>query len=190
MSPRVALVALAFLFAVLLLAGCGLEGQPFSTATDKTTDTTTAPDAGEFNPAVVTAEAIAAYPKNSPEAAALGWWRGVQTRDPDAVLEAYTSEARDELPKKFPLALVTGISPPAATSAIKIADVESDGDDKATVYVVIQSGDPRMNGPLALPMEKVDDQWEITDPVFLGSLADAYIAAARVAEQSAEDSGQ
>lgn len=188
MSPRVVLTAISSALIILLLAGCGLEGQPFSTATDQTDST--AADAGEFNPSVVTAEAIAAYPKNSPEAATLEWWRAVQTRDPDAVLEAYTSEARDALPRKFPMALVTGISPPAATSAIKVADVESDGDDKATVYVVIQSGDPRMNGPLALPMQKVDDRWEITDPIFLGSLADVYITAARVAEQSAEDSGQ
>jgi hypothetical protein len=188
MNPRVALVALASLLAVLLLTGCGLEGQPFSTSTDKTTST--AKTDAALNPSVVTADAIAQYPKDSPEATALGWWRGVQTRDSESVVQSYSPEARDQLPKKFPLALVTGISPPAATSAISIADVETDGGDDATVYVVINSGDPRMSGPLALPMKKTDGEWEITDPVFLGSLADAFLATLRVSEQSAAGGGQ
>jgi len=179
MRLRVALVALGSFLALLLLAGCGLEGQPFSTATDKTDS-----EASEFTPSVVTAAAISKYPKGSPEVAALEWWRGVQTRDPESVIESYSPEAREELPKKFPTALVTGIAPPAAQSAISIVDVESDGDDKVTVYVVIESADPRMNGPLALPMKKSGDEWQITDPVFLSSLADAFIAAARVAEQA------
>ena len=184
MSPRAAFVVLAAIFA-FLLAGCGLEGQPFSTATDKTTSATTV-EAPELEASVVTGEAIAQYPESSPEAAALGWWRSVQTRDPEGVIDSFTSDARDELPKQFPVALVSGIAPTAAQAAISVVDVETDGDD-ATVYVVLESGDPRLSGPLALPMTKVDGEWRITDPVFLASLADSYIEATRAAEESAAD---
>lgn len=191
MNPRVALVAVALLLVVLLLGGCGLEGQPFSTTTDKTAADagSLGSETGEFGPSVVTADAIAEFPKGSPEAAALEWWRAVQTRDPDAVLAAYSADARGELPQKFSSAIVTAISPIAANASIKIVDVESEGDDAATVYVAINSGDSRLNGPLALPMKKAGD-WEITDPVFLGSITEAVIVAARLAEQSARDAGQ
>ncbi len=192
MNPRVALIAVASLLAALMLGGCGLEGQPFSTTTDKTTADTeiSGSETGEFSPTVVTADAIAAFPKSSPEAAALEWWRAVQTRDPDAVLEAYSSDARSQLPQKFSSAIVTAISPIAAEASIEIVDVESEGDDAATVYVVISSSDSRLNGPLALPMKKAGDSWEITDPVFLGSIAEAVIITARLAEQTARDAGQ
>jgi len=185
MSPRAVLVALASILVAALLAGCGLEGQPFSTSTDK--DKTASV---ELNPAVVTADAIGKYPPTSPQAAALEWWRGVQTRDPEAVIKSYSAKARDELPRRFPVALVSGLAPPAAQSSIRIAYVESKGDDEATVYVVIDSADPRMNGPLALAMEKVNDRWQITDPTFLGTLADTYILAQRAAEASTTGSGE
>ena len=190
MSPRVALVVLAAGLAVLL-TGCGLEGQPFSTATDKT-DSVAADDpiAVELGPTVVSTEAIEEFSKSSPEAAALMWWRAVQTRDPEAVIQSYSSEARDELPENFPVALVTAIAPVAAQSSISIGEVEPEGDDEATLFVVIGSEDPRLGGPLALPMKKDGDEWEITDPVFLGSLAETYIAAAKLAEESAADGGQ
>ncbi|MEZ5156466.1 MAG: hypothetical protein R2718_10195 [Solirubrobacterales bacterium] len=188
MSRRAAFAGLACIIAGLLFAGCGLEGQPFSSATDKT-DRTQA-KGSEFNPAVVTGDVIARYPKNSPEATALEWWRGVQTRDADAVLDSYSPEARAELPNRFPFALVAAISPAAATSPIRVAEVEAKGDGAATVYVVIDSEDPKMGGPLALPMEKVDDRWEITDPVFLNSLADGYLAVIQAAKKTASDGGQ
>ena len=190
MSPRVAFVVLAAILAISL-TGCGLEGQPFSTSADKTDNASTkVPVPAELGPAVVSDETIEMFPKSSPEVAALTWWRAVQTRDPDAVIESYSSEARDELPKSFPVVLVTAIAPTAAQSAISIGDVELEGSDKATVFAVIDSADSRLGGPLAIPMKKNGDTWEITDPVFLGSLADTYIAAEKLAEKSAEDGGQ
>lgn len=187
-DPRVAFVVLAAILAISL-TGCGLEGQPFSTdTTDKASKEV--PEPAELGPAVVSNETIEMFPKSSPEVAALTWWRAVQTRDPDAVLESYSSEARDELPENFPVVLVTAIAPTAAQSAISIGDVEFEGRDKATLFVVIDSPEPRLGGPLAIPMKKSGDTWEITDPVYLGSLADTYIAAAKLAEKSAEDGGQ
>ena len=138
----------------------------------------------------MTADAIAAFPKSSPEAAALEWWRAVQTRDPDAVLEAIrptpaTSCRRSSRSRSSP-----PFRPSLPHASIEIVDVESEGDDAATVYVVISSSDSRLNGPLALPMKKAGDSWEITDPVFLGSIAEAVIITARLAEQTARDGGQ
>ena len=207
MSRGVASVALASVLTALLFSGCGLEGQPFSTSTDKTTGTSGSEAQGAsadetegastdrigadgLKPPIVTADAIGAYPEDSPEAAVLEWWRGVQTRDQEVVTESYSSAARDELPKKFPFALVTGIAPLASEASISVADIERDGNDESTVYVVIESTDPRMNGPLALPMKKGGGSWQITDSVFLGSIADTYISALRAFEKSAADGGQ
>jgi hypothetical protein len=164
MSPRVVLVALAATLGVLALAGCGLEGQPF----DSTEATTTAPELGD---AVVTPDAISAYPPGSPEAATLRWWRAVQTRDTDAVIRSYSSQVREQLPKDFAAIVVAFISPSASQAPIAIDYVESEGGDEATVYAVIsESPDWRMNGPLALPMTKDNDKWLITDATFLDAL--------------------
>lgn len=170
MSPRGVLVALASLLAILALAGCGLEGQPFDSG-DSTTD---APELGD---AVITPEAISEYPPSSPEAATLRWWRAIQTRDPKAAIESYTPEARKDLPKKFPTVVVALLGPPAAESPIAIDYVESANDDEATVYAIIESPDPRVDGPLALPMEKVDDEWRLADTTFVATLAEAFSAA-------------
>jgi hypothetical protein len=170
MSPRVVLVALASALALLALAGCGLEGQPFDSG-DSTADV---PELGD---AVVTPDAIAEYPQTSPEAAALTWWRAIQTRDPQAAIESYGSKARKDLPKDFPTVVVALLGPPAAQSPIAIDYVESANDDEATVYAIIDSPDPRVDGPLALPMEKVDDEWKITDTTFVATMAEAFRSA-------------
>lgn len=170
MSPRVVLVALASILAAGMLTGCGLEGQPFE-GDDSTTDVP------ELGTAVVTPDAISAYPPSSPEAAALRWWRSIQTRDPETTVESYASDARKNLPKDFPMAVVALLGPPAAESPIAIDYVESASDDAATVYVIIESPDPRVDGPLALPMEKVDDEWRITDTAFVETMAEAFHAA-------------
>lgn len=161
MSPRVALIALAAVLAAAVLAGCGLEGQPFDNS-GSTTSTT------QLGYAVVTRDEIAGYPSNSPEAAVLRWWRAVQTRDPEAVLKSYTPEVRDALPKDFAKAMVAFVGPPASQGAIWIDYVESSGEDKATVYAGIDgSPDPRMDGPLALRMVKDGDRWLIADGTFV-----------------------
>jgi hypothetical protein len=169
MSFRAALVAFASVLAAGLLPGCGLEGQPFES------DSSTA--VAELGDAVVTPDAISEYPPSSPEAAVLTWWRAVQTRNPKAVIDSYSSEARDELPKSFPMVVVALLSPPASESPIAIDYVESASEDEVTVYAVIESPDPRLDGPLALPMTKKDDKWQITDATFVETLATAFDAA-------------
>lgn len=168
MSPRAALVALSSVVVALALAGCGLEGQPFDTG-DSTSD------ALELGDAVVRQETISEYPPGSPEAAALRWWRAIQTRDPKAAIDSYTPEVRDELPKYFGRLLVAFLAPSASQATIAIEYVESEGGGQATVYAVIgESPDWRMNGPLALPMVKDDDEWLITDATFMEALAKTY----------------
>lgn len=180
MSPRVALIALAAVLAAAVLAGCGLEGQPFDNS-GSTTSTT------QLGYAVVTRDEIAGYPSNSPEAAVLRWWRAVQTRDPEAVLKSYTPEVRDQLPKHFDKIMVAMIAPPASMGSVWIDYVESSGDDEATVYAGIDgSPDPRMNGPLALPMIKDGDKWLITDGTFMKVLAVGGTAEGQAAPAPAE----
>lgn len=164
MSPRALLTVIAAVFSVLALVGCGLEGQPFDSG-DSTTD---APALGD---AVVTPDAIAAYPPSSPEATALRWWRAIQTRDPEAVLASYTPEARDAFPKWFEATLVAFLAPSASQSSFVIDYAEPGREGEVTVYAVIAgSPDIRMNGPIALPMTRDDDEWLITDVTFLDAL--------------------
>jgi len=168
MSPRGVLVALASAVAVLALVGCGLEGQPFDTG-DSTTDV---PELGD---AVVTPETISEYPPSSPEAAALRWWRAIQTRDAKAAINSYTPEVQDELPNDFARILVAFLAPSASQASIAIDYVESASEDETTVYAVVDgSPDPRMNGPLALPMTKDGDEWLIADATFIEALARTF----------------
>lgn len=164
MNSRVALVVLTSILAFFALVGCGLEGQPF----DSSDATTAAPEPGA---AVVTPDAISAYPQDSPEAAALRWWRAIQTRDPEAVFASYTSEVRNKLPKDFAGLVVAFVAPSAAQSSFAIDYVEPTNGDEVTLYAVIDgSPDIRMNGPLALPMTKDEDKWLITDATFIEAL--------------------
>lgn len=168
MSPRGVLVALTSVVALLALAGCGLEGQPFDTG-DSTSGT---PELGD---AVVTPETISEYPPSSPETAALRWWRALQTRDSKAAINSYTPEVRDELPNDFARILVAFLAPSASQASIAIDYVESASEDETTVYAVVDGApDSRMNGPLALPMAKDDDKWLITDATFIEALAKTF----------------
>ncbi|KAA0275176.1 MAG: hypothetical protein EDQ89_00795 [Acidobacteria bacterium] len=158
-------MALASALAALALAGCGLEGQPFDTG-DSTSDT---PGLGD---AVVTPDAISEYPPGSPEAAVLRWWRAVQTRDPEAVVDSYTAQVRDELPKDFAATVVAFIAPSASQAPIAVDYVEPTSEDDVTVYAVIsESPDWRMNGPLALPMTNEGGEWLISDASYLDALS-------------------
>jgi hypothetical protein len=168
-------VALVAVLAFVVLAGCGLEGQPFTTTEE-------VPKASpEPADTLVTPEALADIPENSLRGVVLRWWRGLQTRDPKAVIDSYAPDVRDELPNKFADVVVIGISPPAAESSIRINSLEPTGDGEATVYLTIYSSDPRMDGPLALPMKKVDDEWRINDVSFLNAIAETFIAAMKAA---------
>lgn len=168
MSPRAVLMALTSIVAALAMAGCGLEGQPFDTG-DSTSD---APELGD---AVVTPETISEYPPSSPEAAALRWWRAIQTRDSKAAIDSYTPEVRDELPSDFARILVAFLAPSASQASIAIEYVESAGEDETTVFAAVDGApDPRMNGPLALPMAKDDDKWLITDATFIEALVKTF----------------
>jgi hypothetical protein len=171
-------MALASALALIALAGCGLEGQPFDSADSKT-------DSPELDDAVVTPEAISKYPPSSPEAAALRWWRAIQTRDPEAVIASYTPEVRDKLPKYFAPVVVAFVAPSASQSSFAIDYVEPGGASEVAVYVII-SGSPdfRMNGPLALPMAKDNDKWLITDATFIEALATAAPPASDTASPS------
>lgn len=159
-SPRVILPTLAVLAAGLVLLGCGLEGQPYDT--DKE---------GNSDP-VVSGDDISAEEAGSARRTVLEWWRGVQTRNPDAVVGSYTADVQGELPETYEFVVVAVVAPSAAQSSITIGPLEMNGSNKATLLATIDSpNNAVMTGPLALPMEKVGDKWLIASDAFLKSLA-------------------
>jgi predicted small lipoprotein YifL len=186
MSLRAALVVLATLLSIAALTGCGLEGQAFTT-----TEAVPVNKPG-LSDTLVTPEALAKIPENSLRGVVLRWWRGVQTRDPQVVLDSYTPEARDQLPKQFSDVLVLVVSPAAAKASIRINSLEPSGDGSARVYLTIYSSDTDagLDGPLALPMKKVDGEWRIDDPTFLNAIVETYLKTTKAATKAATKAGQ
>lgn len=174
MSPRGVLTTLTCALSLLAMTGCGLEGQA-STVTTTTEVPTEEPGLADT---LVTPVAIAELPPGSLRGVVLSWWRGVQFRDHEAVIDTYAPDVGDELPKKFPEVLATDLAPVAADSSIRINSLEPSGNGEATVYLTLYSPDERIDGPLALPMEKIDDEWRINDATFLDVLVKAFLAAA------------
>ena len=162
MSPRLVLSMLGVLAAGALMLGCGIEGQPFGA--DKTTKEST--DAGP----VVSTERISDEKKGSPEHTALGWWRGLQTRNPDDVRAAYLPDVRDALPGDFDTAIVSFLAPAASESSIQIDSVEQRGKGDAVLFATIDSPNAAMDGPLALPMKKDGDEWFLANSTYVISL--------------------
>lgn len=173
-------MALISALAAVPLAGCGLEAQPFSTR--ETTSTAAEADA------IVTKHMIGWYPPRSPEAAAMRWWRAIQTRDLEAVTESYSPEARKDLPRHFSK-IVTWQPLPVAQASITIEDVDYADVDKATVNIVLDSADQRLDGPLALPMRKDGDEskYQVADTLFADRMAEAYQAAVDSLEGTTTD---
>lgn len=168
MSPRVAVVALAALLCVTALAGCGLEGQPFTTTEEVPVEHPGISDT------LVNSGTLAGIPENSLRGVVLRWWRGAQTRDPQAVIDSYAPDVRAELPNNFADLVVIGISELAADASIRINSLEPNGNGEATVYLTLYSPNGLVDGPLALPMKKIDDKWRINDASFLDALI-AYL---------------
>jgi len=162
MSPRLVLSMLGVLAAGALMLGCGIEGQPFGA--DKTTKEST--DTGP----VVSTERISDEKKGSPEHTVLGWWRGLQTRNPDDVRASYAPDARDTLPEEFDTGIVSFIAPAASQSSIQIDSVEQRGKGDAVLFATIDSPNAALDGPLALPMKKDGDEWFVANNTYLASV--------------------
>ena len=162
MSARLVLSMLGVLAAGTVMLGCGIEGQPFGA--DKTTTEENA-DAGP----VVTAKEISAEKKGSPEHTVLGWWRGLQTRNPEDVRAGYAPDVRDALPEDFDTAIVSFLALAASESSIKIDSVEQRGKGDAVLFATIDSS-TAMVGPLALPMKKDGDEWFLANSTYLTAL--------------------
>jgi hypothetical protein len=171
MSSGVILATLASALALLTLAGCGLEPQPFS-AEKEERKAALLPER-----ALITSDDLVDAPTDTARGLVLRWWRAVQTRDPQAVVKSYAPDVRDLLPKGFADAVVVDLAPAAVESTIKLGYLEHTDSGEATVYLRIYSPDARLDGPLALPLKKFGDEWRITDTTFLDTLATAYLAA-------------
>lgn len=200
-----------------LVAGCGVEGQDLTDAT-QSSDSTTVTTTQALDPAdaIVTPDDVAASDPDSPERTVLEWWRAAQSRDTDGVVDAYTKKVKDDLPEGFKFSVVSLIAPAASTSSISIDSVEykdegkskkdekskgGTGNDKsslqedanrAILYAMIDSTAPRIAGSLALPMEREDGEWKIADSTFLVAVASALnseIAAIGSAAQAATTGG-
>ena len=163
MSARLALSMLGVLAAGTLMLGCGIEGQPFGA--DKTTTEENA-DAGP----VVTGKEVSAEKKGSPEHTVLGWWRGMQTRNPDDVRAAYLPDVRDALPGDFDTAIVSFLAPAASESSIQIDSLEQRGKGDAVLFATIDSPNAAMDGPLALPMKEDGDEWFLANSTYVTAL--------------------
>lgn len=159
-SVFAALVALAV---AVFLFGCGLEGQPFSTDNE-----------GNDSSTLVSKERIAGKDPGSPGATVLKWWRGLQTRNPPVVEAAYTPKVREELPSTFESTVVAVLAPSAAESSIATESLEKQGRRKATLFSTIDSPNATMDGPLALPMQKVRNKWLIANSSFVTSVSGAF----------------
>lgn len=158
-NPRLILSTLAILAAAIFLLGCGLEGQPFD---------------NEGEDPVVSGEDISAEEVGSQRRTVLEWWRGLQTRNAKVVAAAYAPDVRDELPKSFEFTVISLVAPSASESSITIDSLERNGKNKTTLFSTIDSPNAVMDGPLALPMEKVGDEWLIANSRFLISLSGAF----------------
>ena len=161
MSPRAVLSMLAVVVAGWALLGCGIEGQPFGAEKEN--------EKQEADP-VVSKEEISAEEKGSPEFTALDWWRGIQTRNPEAVKAAYAPDVRDQLPEDFDSAIVSFLAPAASTSSIDITSVEERGQGEVILFAKIDSDNAAMDGPLGLPMTKVGDEWFLANDTYLNAL--------------------
>lgn len=167
--------------AATVLLGCGIEGQPFGSEGESKED----------NP-VVSGEDVAETDEGSPERTAMTWWRGVQTRNPDAVVAAYAPDVRAELPEGFSKAIVMFLAPPASETSIKIDGVEKQGEKKATLYVTFDSpetatgGQAVADGQVALPMRKVGGQWLFSNSTFLTSLSSTFETAVAALDAAAD----
>lgn len=151
--------------ASVIVVGCGIEGQPFGKekeGNEREADSTP----------VVSGEEIDAAKDGSPERAVLEWWRALQTRDARSVEAAYAPDVRKGLPDGFRFAAASLLPPLAAKSGIAIDSVEHNVAKKtAMVFVTIDSSVPVINGPLAVPVEKIDGEWLLTDDTFILALA-------------------
>lgn len=186
---RLARSVVAVLGVALLVAGCGVEGQDL-TGTDQTQDST-APAGLDPAEATVSKEQLASTDPDSPERTVLTWWRAVQSRDAEGVIDSYTKKVRKDLPGGFEFSVVSLIAPVASSAAISIASVETNGGkggkqgdkdkgsggddaDKAMLYATLDTTAPRFAGSLALPLKTEDGAWKIDDSTFLVALASQY----------------
>lgn len=174
-NARLLLSTFGVLAAAMLMLGCGLEGQPF--------DSTTRND----DP-VVSAEQVSAEEPGSPRFTVLQWWRGVQTRNPQVVMQSYAPDVRDELPETFDLTVIAVLAPAASESSITIDSVAMKGANKATLVATIDSQNAAMKGPVALPMKKVGDEWLLANDSFLPSLSGAFALEQALQESTAPSS--
>ncbi|MFN8164261.1 MAG: hypothetical protein U0R26_10645 [Solirubrobacterales bacterium] len=187
------LAGLALVLALgLLVAGCGVEGQDLTG--DETSADVSTPEAVPSSELTVSADDIAATEPDSPERTVLIWWRALQSRDVEGVIDSYTKKVQDDLPDGFEFSIVSSLSPLAGQSTISIDSIdtnapdksgggkqksgekksggsESDNADKAMVYTSIESPAPRLAGTVAIPMEKENGKWLISDSTFLVGLA-------------------
>lgn len=185
---RPARSVVAVLGVALLVAGCGVEGQDL-TGTDQTQESS-APAGLDPAEATVSKEQLDATDPDSPERTVLTWWRAVQSRDSEGVIDSYTKKVREDLPGGFNFSVVSLIAPVASTAAISIASVETNGGkdgkgdkdkgsggddaDKAMLYATLDTTAPRFAGSLALPLKIEDGAWKIDDSTFLVALASQY----------------
>lgn len=177
-SSRSILTALAFLATTLFLLGCGLEGQPFGK--DKDNDE-------PVSPALVTEERVAAKDPGTPAATALTWWRGIQTRNPEAVKGTYTPKVRADLPDTFDAAVIAVLAPTAVESSITTDSFEEQTDNRGTLFATIDSPNATMNGPVSLPMSRVRGEWLISSSAFIRTLPGAIELAEALNQIQLED---
>jgi hypothetical protein len=166
------------LVAGTIMLGCGIEGQPFGSDSE-----------GDSDP-VISTDDVSAEEEGSPEYTTLQWWRGMQTRNPEAVKPAYAPDVRDELPEGFDTAVISFLAPAASQSSIEIDSVEFDGKKDAVLFATIDSPNFAMDGPLALPMKKVGDEWLIANSTYITSLAGSFQVAQALGDGASEPSGQ
>lgn len=181
MSARLAISMLGVLAAGTLMLGCGIEGQPFGA--DKTTKEST-----DTSGPVVTGKQVAAEKKGSPEHTVLGWWRGLQTRNPDDVRAGYAPDVRDGLPGDFDTAIVSFLAPAASQSSIEIDSVEQRGQGEVVLFATIDSPSIAMDGPLSLPMKKDGDEWFLANNTYIISLLPFFQLEEALGEAGSEPS--
>lgn len=177
MSRRI--VAGMVVAVALVAAGCGEGGDPPPPGT---------PSAAEF---LLTPADIRRQPADSPQAALMEWWRGIQYND----FEGYTGalvaplraqrEASDEARRDLTLA-----SGELIHSQPEIGDVKESGDE-TTIYTRIETRQPvgatrftTSSSPQAFTLVREGGQWRIADDFYVTNRADNIRKALSEARQS------
>ncbi len=138
------------------------------TAPDRSEKTATEKDSAALR-RVVTEEAIAQRPRNSPDRALLNWWQAVQFEDFEGVRLLSTRQA---LSRTSPRGLSRAVSTVAsALGRPEIVRVRSQG-DRAAVRVLIQSfgskaGQTVSTDPATFELRRMRGKWRVGDLGYL-----------------------